>query len=47
MLSRKVMIIRLISGQIKKIHSIRMSLYFPKSYEHSGENVIVELDLLE
>ena len=44
MLSGKVVIICLISGQIKD--SIKMSQYFPKSYEHYSGNVNVELYLI-
>ena len=41
MLSRKVLIIHLIAGQIKKW----INQYFPKAYECSGRNVKVELEI--
>ena len=42
MLSGKVMIIHIIAD---KRHSIKMSQYFPKPYEHYSGNVKIELDL--
>ena len=44
MLRGKVMIIRLIGGQIKR-NSIKLSQYFHKLHEHYSGNVKVELDL--
>ena len=44
MLSGKIMIICLIVEYIK-IHSIKMSQYFPKPYDCCSGNLKVELDL--
>ena len=49
MISGKVMIIHLISGLIKKRHSIdilyKMIQFFAKKYGRNGGNVKLELDL--
>ena len=49
MLNRKVMIVRLIAGLIKKTKSndcIKTSQYFPKPYKSFGGDINVEVDLL-